>query len=553
MTEQLARWRRRSAEAAGWLGLHPLTCLTLILLAQVLPSLFTKDVWLPDEVRHAAVFQNLWQGGHWLVLHLGDAAYADKPPVYFWLVAAIVALVGSTAPFVFMAAAAVSAWALLAALVQAGWRLGLGPRVVLLSGLILLTCWFFIERAHQPRMDLLFATFILLAQTALYLATLGDTRLRRGPMAMAGLAMALAALTKGPLGVALPLVGFALFLLRQRRGRLLVSREAGLCLAVIFAFAVIYLAGVVAVEGWGFVHTVAIDQIWTRAVHSVDLSEPVYAYIPMLAGALLPWSLVLVWSIWRGVRRLGWTGLWTPSRGPNLALPYLWGCFLGSFVLISALDYKIAFLLVPLLAPIALILAHDIETAPSAHRRALFGAIAAAFGLAAVVTPFAPALTLWPDFVQGAWPVALGLVATAALGLMARNASGRRFGVHLALGITLTLLPLYQITMRGLNEVMSPRALGEVIGGYATRGYGVAEYDPAYTGHFDYHAGVMLQSLRAPADLSAFAASTDCGLVVMRRRLQDDWANPPALTVVTEAQLDASVYRVLVWTRGVCG
>lgn len=196
----------------------------------------------------------------------------------------------------------------------------------------------------------------------------------------------------------------------------------------------------------------------------------------------------------------------------------------------------------PLLAPIALILAHDIETAPSAHRRALFSAIAAVFGLAAVVTPFAPALTLWPDFVQGAWPVALGF--------MARNASGRRFGLHLALGITLTLLPLYQITIRGLNGVMSPRA---VIGGYAARGYGVAEYDPAYTGHFDYDAGVMLQSLRAPADLSAFAASTDCGLVVMPRRLQDDWADPPALNVVAEAQLDASVYRVLVWTRGACG
>ena len=104
----------------------------------------------------------------------------------------------------------------------------------------------------------------------------------------------------------------------------MVSLEAGLCLAVIFAFAVAYLAGVVAVEGWGFVHTVAVDQIcWTRAVHSVDLSEPVYACIPMLAGALLPWSLVLLWSIWRGVRRLGWAGLWTPSKGPNLALPYL--------------------------------------------------------------------------------------------------------------------------------------------------------------------------------------------------------------------------------------
>jgi 4-amino-4-deoxy-L-arabinose transferase-like glycosyltransferase len=50
-------------------------------LAQVIPSLAVKDVWMPDEVRHAAVFTNLWQNGHWLVLHLGDASYADTPPV----------------------------------------------------------------------------------------------------------------------------------------------------------------------------------------------------------------------------------------------------------------------------------------------------------------------------------------------------------------------------------------------------------------------------------------------------------------------------------------
>jgi 4-amino-4-deoxy-L-arabinose transferase-like glycosyltransferase len=83
-------------------------------------------------------------------------------------------------------------------------------------------------------------------------------------MAVAGLAMGMAALTKGPLGVALPLAGFALFLLRQRRGWLLVSREAGLAVAVVLALAFAYLAGVVAVAGWGFVRSVAVDQIWVR-------------------------------------------------------------------------------------------------------------------------------------------------------------------------------------------------------------------------------------------------------------------------------------------------
>jgi hypothetical protein len=139
------------------------------------------------------------------------------------------------------------------------------------------------------------------------------------------------------------------------------------------------------------------------------------------------------------------------------------------------------------------------------------------------------------------------------MAFLARQRSALWFGLTLAGAVTATLLPFYQITTRGLNAVMSPRALAKEIAGYAAWGYAVAEYDPAYTGHFDYHAGVILQSLRTPADLSAFATSTGCGLVVMRRRLQDNWADPPALTVVAEAQLDAAVYRVLVWTRGTCG
>ena len=57
--------------------------------------------------------------------------------------------------------------------------MGFAPRVVLLAGLVLLTNWFFIARAHQPRMDLLFAAFILTAQTALFRATQAERLLPR--------------------------------------------------------------------------------------------------------------------------------------------------------------------------------------------------------------------------------------------------------------------------------------------------------------------------------------------------------------------------------------
>lgn len=543
----------RAAAGLHWLSLHPLLSLTLVLAAQVLPSLDVKDVWMPDEARHAAVFRNLWEGGHWLVLHLGDAAYADKPPVYFWLLAGLAWLTGSTGPALFMLAAALSAWGLLAVMVHAGWRLGVEPRTVLLAGLILLTNWFFIERAHQPRMDLLFSAFILLAEAALFRATTGadPASLRLAPMLAAGLAMGAATLTKGPLGIAMPLAALALYLIWQRRTRSLASPAMAACLAVVAGIGLAYLAGVIATEGWAFVRTVAVDQLWTRAVASVDLSEPAYAYLPMLAVALLPWTPALIWALLRKARTLGWASFWPPVAQGDSARGYLYACVIGPLAVISAMDYKIAFLLVPLLAPLALILATEITDLPDRDRRWLFAGITAVLALAAALAPFAPALTLWPAHVTGAPLVAGGLAVTAGLALSAHRRGALRFGVMLALGVTLTLLPLYRITMQGLNGVMSPRALATVIAEHAAKGHAVAEYDPAYTGHFDYHAGVILTALRAPAALAAFGQKP-CGLVVMRARLQADWATPPALTIAAEAQLDTATYRVLVWGDETC-
>lgn len=87
-----------------WIVGHPAILPCLLLAIQTIPSLWAKDVWFSDEVRHAAVLVQMIERGHWLVLHLGDTFYPDKPPLYFWVLAAISQVSGSTAPSVFMVA-----------------------------------------------------------------------------------------------------------------------------------------------------------------------------------------------------------------------------------------------------------------------------------------------------------------------------------------------------------------------------------------------------------------------------------------------------------------
>ena len=59
----------------------------LVLLALVfcLPSLFTRDLWNPDEPRYAEVAREMRLLDQYFVPHLNSAIYAEKPPLFFWL------------------------------------------------------------------------------------------------------------------------------------------------------------------------------------------------------------------------------------------------------------------------------------------------------------------------------------------------------------------------------------------------------------------------------------------------------------------------------------
>jgi 4-amino-4-deoxy-L-arabinose transferase-like glycosyltransferase len=69
-----------------------LTALALLLMAT---GLGLRDPWPADEPRFALVARDMLRSGDWLFPRVGGDLYADKPPVFFWLMAASMALTGS--------------------------------------------------------------------------------------------------------------------------------------------------------------------------------------------------------------------------------------------------------------------------------------------------------------------------------------------------------------------------------------------------------------------------------------------------------------------------
>ena len=63
----------------------------LLLLATIIlaAGLGLRDPWPADEPRFALIAKDMVESGNWLFPRVGGVLYADKPPLFFWLVAAV--------------------------------------------------------------------------------------------------------------------------------------------------------------------------------------------------------------------------------------------------------------------------------------------------------------------------------------------------------------------------------------------------------------------------------------------------------------------------------
>ena len=75
--------------------LRDLTILLALSLLVFAAGLGLRDPWPADEPRFALVGREMVETGQWLIPHRAGEPYPDKPPVFFWLIAAAYAATGS--------------------------------------------------------------------------------------------------------------------------------------------------------------------------------------------------------------------------------------------------------------------------------------------------------------------------------------------------------------------------------------------------------------------------------------------------------------------------
>jgi 4-amino-4-deoxy-L-arabinose transferase-like glycosyltransferase len=324
-----------------------LLLVTVLLLISFLG--LNHGLWTPDEPREAEIAREM-SVAPGIIPTLGGQRFLEKPPLYYWVVAATYRLAGAPSPLAARLVSACAGALTVLALFFWGWQAH-SRTAGLLAATMLATSVQFVISAHWILIDPLLMLLTTLAAWCAWLLLSGrdSNRLRAGLY----IALALALWIKGLIGPVLVCSGVAAYSLIDRAARPRLLRPIwGLA---VLAAALVLLAlglwrqgGTAALWEWGYVNHVE------RALNpSAQLGhrQPILYYFWTLPMALLPWLAPFIDALAhaKGSAR-GWRGL---GREPDLRHYCMILCA-AMFVVLSLSATKRETYLLPLLPPLFL-------------------------------------------------------------------------------------------------------------------------------------------------------------------------------------------------------
>jgi 4-amino-4-deoxy-L-arabinose transferase-like glycosyltransferase len=278
---------------------------SLVLLALVVlvtfPSLFTRDLWNPDEPRYMEVAREMVVLRDYVIPHLNGEVYTQKPPMFFWLAGLLwrAGLGRNSGRLVTLAAVCVT---LLLTYRLCRPRLGRVP--ALLAGAVALTCLALLKFATIGVLDPLLTLFVTVAVFAGWRAFHCEGRRAALVLwAVCYFVMGLGTLTKGPVGILVPGLILLAYGIAERKSVKAGGAAHAVGFAVFAAVVLAWLIPAIVAGGPDYTRAILVRQNLGRAVHSYSHRNPFYYYLVRWPGYFFPWSLILPLAVYSAVRR----------------------------------------------------------------------------------------------------------------------------------------------------------------------------------------------------------------------------------------------------------
>jgi 4-amino-4-deoxy-L-arabinose transferase-like glycosyltransferase len=434
----------------------------------------------PDEGRYAEIAREMAATGDWVTPRLNGIKYFEKPPLQYWITASAYRAFGESEWTARLWSALTGVFGVIAAgfvgMRLFGWRAGWYASLVLGSSVL------YAAIGHMNTLDMGVTFCLTLGLSGFLLAQHNEQRTRESRlwMRLAWAAMALAFLSKGLIGLVMPVAAMAVYALIQRDVSFLRRLDPVTGIAILLAITLPWLIAV-SIANPEFLQFFFIREHFQRFLTQVHhRTAPWWYFVPVLIAGMLPWTPMLIQAM---------AGAWRRETAQHSFKPrrFLLIYVAVTFLFFSASQSKLASYILPIFPALALLIGEWLAEVRGRKLAwlilplvilALGGAIASTF-VANLASEKVPA-ALYLDFRK--WILA-GSLALLAASIFAMVLAGRQRIDAAIVTLSAGGLLLVQLVMTGhqaLAPSFSTAHLARVIGpllGADTPFYSVRTYE----------------------------------------------------------------------------
>ncbi len=242
----------------------------------------------PDEVFYAGTAKEMAVQGTWSTPYIFDQPQFEKPILTYDLIRAGYLMFGQT-PFAARFFPALFAWMGMLAVYFLGRLVYADERKAFMGAFVLMTSALYIGLAKTVFTDMIFSVFILLSLAAFYAGYHDRTR-KSASLVLFHIFAALAVLTKGPLGYAIPLAIVLIFLFIKGEQKFIWSKAFLTGFLLMLLIAVPWYALMVRLYHNAFTHEFFYNDHWRRLLEAEHRSNDRWYFYPAsMFGCMFPW------------------------------------------------------------------------------------------------------------------------------------------------------------------------------------------------------------------------------------------------------------------------
>jgi 4-amino-4-deoxy-L-arabinose transferase-like glycosyltransferase len=503
------------------------------------------DAAAPDEPRYLQVAEELRamdQGVRGLVvMHLNGEVYTQKPPLFYWLAAAIGAPFSRVTEAAARLPSAISALGTIWLTLILGSRL-FGSRVGVLGAALLLTVQEFGFHGRRIQLDAMLSFFELAAMTSFWWLDRGLGPRTRHLLLLHG-AMGLAVLTKGPVGFLLPSLSIVAFLAWEGRLRDLPRVFPWWSFALSIGPGLLWIGTATLLAPAGFADEAVGTNLFGRFFSGTSHARPFWYFLHKFPGDFVPWTVLLPLVAWVGHRILRQEG--EADEPTRRAWRFLLASLLTSLVFFSISSGKRGLYLIPIFPATSLLCADALVRwlAGRAQLPKSFTAVSLlllvaglVLGLEAVLTSQGRSLVLALFLEPGALAdlhagllLALGITVLVVCGLAVGGwFLARSNRTALLTYVAIVVAAVYAVELEtltlaypALEPVTSIRPIAVAAAARTEPGERIGLFrDPQLLGGLAYYGHRRVAILETPEDARRFLDETGGPVVLKKRKLE---------------------------------